>query len=95
MWFEAYVTSNKADEALVENSQLAFAEEASWTFESLKESAAFKDLLEHAANTVRQMDGVGFWVNNQQDNMRYGVPPQTIRDVEDQARVHGPPLQYW
>ncbi|KAH6660264.1 hypothetical protein BKA67DRAFT_547462 [Truncatella angustata] len=93
-WFEAYITSNKADEALAQNTGLSFAEEADWTPESFKESGAIDDLLRSAANTVKGMDGIGFWVNNQQDNMRFGVPPHTRQEMLEQANVNEQ-VRYW
>lgn len=94
-WFEANITSRKAEQILKENQGLGFAEEATWTPEVLQESGAIDDLIVSAAQTVKHMDGVGFWVNNQQDDMRYGMPPHTRADVEEQAEARGPPRRYW
>lgn len=94
-WFEAYITSNKIDKALAQNHKLKFAEEASWTPESLQGSGAIGDLLKSATNTVQQMDGVGFYVNNQQDDMRYGKPPYTREEASVQSEASGPVYTYW
>lgn len=94
-WFEAHITSDRANNALEENSSLGFAEEAAWTPEDLQDSGAIDDLLQSAANTVKRMDGVGFWVNNLQDNMRFGQPPHTMADAQEQANAYGPAQRYW
>lgn len=76
-WFEAHITSNQVVTALGENNELGFAQEASWTTAKFKESNALKNLLDHTVSTVKQMDGVGYWVSNGQDDMRHGRPPHT------------------
>ncbi|ETS87354.1 hypothetical protein PFICI_01182 [Pestalotiopsis fici W106-1] len=93
-WFEAYVTSNEIVDAFTENNELEFAQEASWAPDKFKDSGALNDLLDHTTSTLKQMDGVGYWVSNGQDDMRYGRPPHTKQQASQQ-REASEPGRYW
>ncbi|KAI1852363.1 hypothetical protein JX266_002541 [Neoarthrinium moseri] len=94
-WFEAHITSIKADHALRANNSLEFLQEAEWTPESLDKSGAFDDLLRTATSVIKHMDGVGASCDNRLDDLRYGYPPFTKEDVAMQQRASGPAEYYW
>lgn len=94
LWFEASIRSNTADMAFAENRGLGFGDEARWTPEGLKSSGVFDDLVQSATDVVKQMDGVGYWCNNQQDSMKHGEPPRNQADQRRQEQVQGTE-SYW
>ncbi|KAI4598362.1 hypothetical protein KJ359_002771 [Pestalotiopsis sp. 9143b] len=83
-WFEAHITSPDINKALAQNKWLGFAQEASWTTNNFKKSGAFDTLLGVITAMVKQMDGVGYWVNNEQSDPRSSRPPQTQTPSEKQ-----------
>ncbi|KAI0136350.1 hypothetical protein BJ170DRAFT_7720 [Xylariales sp. AK1849] len=95
VWYEASVRSTMVDAAFVENEDLGFADEAQWTPKALQQAGAFAELMKSTADTVKQMDGVAYWCNNQQDDMRYGKPPFSQADVRHQNQATAAPVQYW
>jgi hypothetical protein len=95
LWFEASITSTTADRAFAENRDLGFADEASWTPDSLKSAGVFDDLVKSATDVVKQMDGVAYWCDNQQDSTRHGEPPRSKAELKRCARVQAPEVSYW
>ncbi|KAK6081739.1 hypothetical protein SCUP234_04514 [Seiridium cupressi] len=94
-WFEAYITPTKADQEFAQNRELVFAEETTWTSESLKDAGTIDDMLDCAAATVKHMDGIGYWVDNQQDHKQYSEPPRSRDEVVERAAAPGPEHSYW
>jgi hypothetical protein len=98
LWYEACVRSTKLDRAFSQNTTLGFAEETEWTTESLKSSGAIDELMKSASDIVKQIDGVAYWCNNQQDSMKHGMPPYSDADARLQETVNNPTnhqYHYW
>ncbi|KAK6842682.1 hypothetical protein PG987_003542 [Apiospora arundinis] len=75
VFYEACIKSTVAERAFAKNRTLEFAEEAEWTGKDLKAAGAFKDLVLSATDLVKQMDGIGYWCDNQQKVAIHGKPP--------------------
>lgn len=59
LWFEASLSSAKAEAFFEANESLGIGEEAAWTVESMEEAGCFKALWEPALAMVKQMDHIG------------------------------------
>lgn len=94
VWYEAYLTSSKANEAFRENLHLEFGDETDWSPDTLKKCGAFDDLLKAATGMVKKMDGVGYHDDNKQDDMRHEDPPLTLRDAHLQEQAETP-FHFW
>ncbi|RYP49966.1 hypothetical protein DL768_004401 [Monosporascus sp. mg162] len=90
-WIEASIHSNMVAEAFEENESLEVGDEAKWSAEELSESGVFDDLIRTATQTVKQMDGVGYWSNNRQNSLTHGGPPRSDRGA---SRLYRPPGAY-
>jgi hypothetical protein len=86
-WYEASITSTKADEAFKQNTCLEFGDEAAWTPDYLKDCGALDDLFRAATDTVRLMDGVGYWCSNHQDEIGHKLPPLTTEQRVERIRA--------
>ncbi|RYP16787.1 hypothetical protein DL765_004900 [Monosporascus sp. GIB2] len=96
MWIEASIHSNMVAEAFEENESLEVGDEAKWSAEELSESGVFDDLIRTATQMVKQMDGVGYWSNNNQDSLTHGRPPRSDREASRQYRSPGAYKEvYW
>ncbi|KAK8020250.1 hypothetical protein PG990_005388 [Apiospora arundinis] len=78
VFYEACIKSTVAERAFAKNRTLEFAEEAEWTGKDLKAAGAFKDLVLSATDLVKQMDGIGYWCDNQQKVAIHGKPPRAL-----------------
>lgn len=58
-WYEASISSARAERVFKENAGMEFGDEASWTADKLKEEGVFKNLYLPAIGMLEQMDGVG------------------------------------
>ncbi|RYP25655.1 hypothetical protein DL767_008295 [Monosporascus sp. MG133] len=96
MWIEASIHSNMVAEAFEENESLEVGDEAKWSAEELSESGVFDDLIRTATQTVKQMDGVGYWSNNRQNSLTHGRPPRSDREASRLYRAPGAYREvYW
>lgn len=78
-WYEATISSVRLEELLRQNAELIPGEQAGWDAEQMAQEGLFKDLYEHAASVIQQMDGVGLVCNNGYD----------MRCKPDASRVDG------
>ncbi|KAI1170260.1 hypothetical protein F4777DRAFT_595347 [Nemania sp. FL0916] len=75
VWYEAVLKPDTISTAFQQNEKLELGEEAKWTPEELLETGALEALVQTAGNMVKQMDGVGYWNDNHQDELlRDAVP---------------------
>ncbi|KAK6865171.1 hypothetical protein PG995_001699 [Apiospora arundinis] len=87
VFYEACIKSTVAERAFAKNRTLEFAEEAEWTGKDLKAAGAFKDLVLSATDLVKQMDGIGYWCDNQQKVAIHGKPPSSTAEIKKEARA--------
>ncbi|KAI5865194.1 hypothetical protein GGS23DRAFT_414036 [Durotheca rogersii] len=66
-WYEAAVRSTIVEDALMQNQNLEFGDEVTWSSKQLREVGAFTDMVSSATEMVQNMDGVGYWNDNLQD----------------------------
>ncbi|CAJ2512785.1 Uu.00g009040.m01.CDS01 [Anthostomella pinea] len=95
-WYEATIQSKMVSEALCENRDLEFGDEASWTAEKFQESGAFDELIRTTTDVVKRIDSVGQWEDNYQDAMIHPMPPETRSgeiNLPSEAKNHQ--FQYW
>lgn len=71
MWYEASLKSDIFTAAFAQNAKLELGEEAEWTPAALLDSGIVEQLIRKAATMVKKMDGVGYWNDNQQDELLY------------------------
>lgn len=92
MWFEASIQSSAVISAFRENEDLELGDETTWSPETLCNAGVLEDFIRAANDTVKQMDGVGYWCDNNQDPTIHGRPSgpaQATTDLE-----HRPPGVY-
>ena len=58
-WFEAHISSTRAEELFEENLGLVFGERTRWTVEKLMEDGVLSALCEPALRMVTKMDHIG------------------------------------
>ncbi|ORY62218.1 uncharacterized protein BCR38DRAFT_486489 [Pseudomassariella vexata] len=80
-WYDACVKSQKVDEAVTQNEDLGFGDEATWSPDDLKSAGAFEDLIDAATHMVKNMDGVAYWCDNNQEAMNYRKPPGSEQEI--------------
>jgi hypothetical protein len=90
LWYEAKITTNKADELLKENIDLEFGEEVSWTPKMLISTNIIEELVLPACEMIKQMDGVGFHNNN-----NIVVPAQSTYSAPNQSKKEDKPYFWW
>lgn len=96
LWYEACLQSSKINDAFDENRQLGFADEASWSAEKFRTENLFRELVNSATYLTKRMDGVGYWVDNNQGAKAYGKPPANEAEALQQAnRGKGLEYHYW
>jgi hypothetical protein len=80
IWYEASVSSAKAEELLKQNTTLELGDEAEWTPEKLEELDAASAMYIPACEMVKQMDGVGLHNDNgidlQEASTEQACPPK-------------------
>lgn len=95
VFYEACIKSTVAERAFMENKTLDFADEAGWTAKDLKAANVFRDLITSATDLVKQMDGIGFWCDNQQA-MLHEKPPMSTAEARQRAEDQsGGQYNYW
>ena len=65
LWQEVSISCPKADHILEQNKTLELGEETSWTPEKLSAVDTLPSLYLPACEMIKQMDGVGFYNNNE------------------------------
>ncbi|KAI1347563.1 hypothetical protein F5Y01DRAFT_329574 [Xylaria sp. FL0043] len=75
VWYEASLKSDTFSNAFEQNKKLEFGDEVMWTTEELLKSGAVEELVRKAAKMVENMDGVGFWNDNHQNELLRRVAP--------------------
>ncbi|XDG09229.1 hypothetical protein ABKA04_008844 [Annulohypoxylon sp. FPYF3050] len=73
-WYEVSLQSKKVNEALQQNRDLELGEVVDWSPKELQEAGAFDELVRSAIEVVKNIDGVGYWGDNDQDTMIHGMP---------------------
>lgn len=95
MWFEASIQSNAMISAFQENKTLELGDETEWSFETLRNARAFEDLVTAASDTVKQMDGVGYWSENNQSSMIHGRPTEKTPGDQKHRSPGAYKVVYW
>ena len=90
-WYEASISSIKAEEVLQENVGLELGEQTSWSTDELKRLGAFKAVCEPAIRMVRQMDKVGNTNENGHGTQTDQPPFDAIQYLEDKEKKYS----YW
>ena len=67
LWHEVGISCPEADEMFDENKKIELGEEASWNPRKLAEINALQSLYRPACEMLKQMDGVGFYNDNEID----------------------------
>ncbi|KAK7757727.1 hypothetical protein SLS62_000105 [Diatrype stigma] len=83
MWFEASIQSTAFSSAFRENEVLELGDETTWSPEALCNAGALENLIRAANDTVKQMDGVGYWCDNNQDPTAHGRPAGSAQSMAD------------
>ncbi|RFN53040.1 hypothetical protein FIE12Z_2623 [Fusarium flagelliforme] len=90
-WYEASISSIKAEDVLQENVGLELGEQTSWSTDELKRHGAFKAVCEPAIRMVRQMDKVGNSNENGHGTQTDQPPFDAIQYLEDKEKKYS----YW
>ncbi|KAJ4137777.1 hypothetical protein NW768_003367 [Fusarium equiseti] len=90
-WYEATISSIKAEDVLQENVGLELGEQASWSTDELKRHGAFKAVCEPAIRMVRQMDKVGNSNENGHGTQTDQPPFDAVQYLEDKEKKYS----YW
>lgn len=85
LWFEASLSSAKAEALFKTNESLGLGEEAAWTVESMEEAGCFKALWEPALAMVKQMDHIGVetWAARGGREAKAEKAPREEKGVDD------------
>ncbi|KAI0815843.1 hypothetical protein GGR55DRAFT_686573 [Xylaria sp. FL0064] len=75
VWYEVSLKSDTFSNAFEQNKKLEFGDEVTWTTEELLKTRAVEELVRKAAKIVENMDGVGFWNDNHQNELLRRVAP--------------------
>ncbi len=95
-WFEISMESKAVTSAFRENENIELGDEPTWSPEELRDAGAFETLTRAAIDTVKRIDGVGYWSNNNQDSMIHGRPPGDAREANQGYRSPGAYKEvYW
>ncbi|KAI1068248.1 hypothetical protein LB507_004847 [Fusarium sp. FIESC RH6] len=90
-WYEASISSIKAEDVLQENVGLELGEQTSWSTDEMKRLGAFKAVCEPAIRMVRQMDKVGNTNENGHGTQTDQPPFDAIQYLEDKEKKYS----YW
>lgn len=94
-WYEASVSSARADDLFRQNETLRVGDEPDWTVERLQEAGVFRDLYGPAAAMVKRMDGVGVLGDNGQGE-RLSRAPGTRGAAADALKgAESPRRSFW
>jgi len=93
-WYEASVSSVKAEEIFVENEGIATGDESQWDIGTLSAAGVLEALYTPALEMVRQMDGVGATVDNGQGG-RYRAPAWNVRQAEARREAEASGGEFW
>ncbi|OBS26464.1 hypothetical protein FPOA_00407 [Fusarium poae] len=90
-WFEATISSVRAEHELQENVGLELGEKTSWSSDSLERHGAFRAICEPAIRMVRHMDTVG----NSNANGHGTRTDQPFFDAVEDSRKRAKNYSYW
>ncbi|KAF4453832.1 hypothetical protein F53441_3518 [Fusarium austroafricanum] len=90
-WFEASISSIRAEGELQENISLEFGEKTHWTPENLESQGVFNAICEPALRMVSHMDQVGNSNDNSHDPRTDGQPSDSAGD----AKAQNQKKTYW
>ncbi|RGP70483.1 hypothetical protein FSPOR_4058 [Fusarium sporotrichioides] len=90
-WFEATISSVRAEEELQENIGLELGDKTTWSPDCLERHGAFRAICEPAIRMVRQMDPVG----NSNANGHGIQTDQPFFDVVEDSRKRAKNYSYW
>ena len=79
VWYEASISSAKANDLLRQNVTLELGDEAGWTPEELEQLGAASAMYLPACEMLKQMDGIGLHNNNGIDLREARPPSETIQ----------------
>ena len=88
LWHEVNISCPKADKIFEENKTLALGEVASWTSETVATVDAVQSLCIPACEMLKQMDGIGFYNNNE-------ISIQPARNSSTTQAETAPPYYFW
>jgi hypothetical protein len=88
LWHEVSISCPMADEILEQNKTLELGEEAFWTPEMLLNVDAVPSIYLPACIMVKQMDGIGFYNNNE-------MTVQTAQSSSVAGTETAPPWYFW
>ena len=63
-WYEASVSSVKAEELFMQNEDLKYGEKTAWTLETFQQNKIIDRLVDRATEMVKKINGVGVLCNN-------------------------------
>ncbi|KAI1430331.1 hypothetical protein F5Y12DRAFT_709344 [Xylaria sp. FL1777] len=75
VWYEAFLKSDTFSTAFEQNEKLEFGSEVKWESEGLLKSGAVEGLVRKAATMIKNMDGVGYWNDNHQEELLRRIAP--------------------
>ncbi|KAI0867362.1 hypothetical protein GGS24DRAFT_515743 [Hypoxylon argillaceum] len=75
VWYETTLKSDTFSAAFKQNEELELGNEVKWTPEELLKRGVVEGLVRKAANMVKNMDGVGYWNDNHQQEVLRRVMP--------------------
>lgn len=87
-WYEASISSIKADELLKQNNTLELGDEATWTAETLENMGAAKSIYLPACEMIKQMNGIGYHNDN-------GIDPQQLQGLMKKNQTPSPKEFKW
>jgi len=93
-WYEASVSSAKAEAIFAENETLAIGDESRWDVGTLTVAGVLEAVYKPALEMIRQMDGVGAKVDNGQGS-KLQAPGWNIRQVEALREAEGLDEEFW
>ena len=80
-WYEASISSARAEELFKENETMTTGDESSWDTNTLTAAGVLDAVSGAALGMVRAMDGVGAKVDNGQ-SCKFRAPPSNMREAE-------------
>ena len=86
VWYEASISSIRAENVLRENSEIEFGEEVQWTTSKLREEGVFKSLYRPAIAMVEAMDDIGCCNDNGGDPVNDNAMSATKTKVEEDLK---------
>lgn len=89
LWHEASISCPEADEIFEQNKNIELGEEARWNSKDLTDIGAMQCLYQPACEMLKQMDGVGFYNDNEID------AEAVLRASRTQSQAEKKPYYFW